>query len=339
MRVAVFHGAGKPITIERAPIPEPATSEVLIKVSRCGICGTDISMTSGGAFSYPVGCRLGHEYAGEVVDTGRAVTSLKVGDHVTCLAMAGCGRCEACRQGRQFHCSSARPLFGGFGDYLAAPEAATFRLPQGLSMADGALVEPIACGRHALKLANFQPGERILVLGAGSIAMAIVFWARRRGAGEIIVSSRSAHRRETALAMGADLFHSADEDDPETLERALVRAPDVVAECIGQPGMIGKAVNHVRMGGAVVSMGMCMHAEPFLGAQCTFKDARVVFPLAYSAEDFTETIKAFEADDADPSLMVSEIIALEEVPAAFERIRAGGKSLKVQVDLNRSVDT
>lgn len=338
MRVTIFHEAGKPFTVEQASIPTPTEDEVLVKIGRCGICGSDVSMTSGGPCDFPRGASMGHEWAGEVVEVGRGVTRLKVGDRVCTPAQGGCGKCAACLRGRQAECPFGIFLFGGFGDFTTAPEVATFRVPQSLSLVDTALVEPMACGRRAMHMANLQPGQRVLVLGAGSMAMAVVFWARRLGAGEIIVASRSGHRREATLAMGASLFHSADRDDPETLERALLNPPDIVAECVGKPGMIGTAIGRVRFGGVVVSLGMCMHAEPFLAIQASMKEARLMFPIAYSTEDFIETIKAFEADDVDPSVMVGETIAIEEVPAMIERLRAGEHHPKIMVDPNLSPD-
>jgi (R,R)-butanediol dehydrogenase/meso-butanediol dehydrogenase/diacetyl reductase len=195
MRVAVFNGAGRPITIERVPDPRPARDEVLVRVGRCGVCGSDLALTSGSPFDYALGCRLGHEYAGEVVELGAAVAGFRPGDRVACLPQAGCGACEACRAGRPIMCAQVRFVSGGFGDYVAVPAANAVRLPQGLSLADGALVEPMACGLRALRLAGLRAGERVLALGAGSMAIAIVYWARRLGAGRIVAASRSGHGR------------------------------------------------------------------------------------------------------------------------------------------------
>src|SRR6516225_6354642 len=106
MRVAIYEGPGKPIAIERMADPEPSSQDLLLKIGRCGICGSDVSMTSGSAFDYPIGCRLGHEYSGEVIEIGKDVTGFKAGDKVACFPHIGCGACPTCQSGRPFFCTS-----------------------------------------------------------------------------------------------------------------------------------------------------------------------------------------------------------------------------------------
>lgn len=330
MRAAVFHGPGR-ITIEEVPDPTPAPDGLVVKVGRCGICGGDVSMTSGGAFDYPLGQPIGHECAGEVVAVGREVQGFKVGDRVACMPAAGCGHCDLCRQGRPILCGQRQPG-GGFADYMAPAVHGVTKLPDGLSLADGALVEPIACGLHALRQAGLRGGERVLVLGAGAMALAVVFWARRLGAGRIVVASRSQRRAQAALAFGADAVLAFDPEDPQAIGRALGGAPDIVAECVGKPGMLNRAIAEARVGAAVISMGMCAQHEPVIPAGCTFKEVRLFFPLAYSLAEFEETARALDAASFDPCAMVSDVIALEEAPATIEALRAGRSALKVQVD-------
>src|SRR5579862_444175 len=119
MRAAVFNGPGRPISIERVADPRPAGNELLVEIARCGICGSDVSMTSEGPFAYAAGRRLGHEYAGEVVAIGRDVAGVKLGDRVACMPAAACGKCEACRAGRLLLCVDANSMIGGFADYIA----------------------------------------------------------------------------------------------------------------------------------------------------------------------------------------------------------------------------
>ncbi|CAN7590638.1 alcohol dehydrogenase catalytic domain-containing protein [Phenylobacterium sp. LjRoot225] len=336
MRAAVFHGAGR-ITIEEVPDPAPAPDGLVVKVARCGVCGGDVSMTSGSAFDYPLGQHIGHECAGEVVAVGRDAHGFKVGDRVACMPASGCGACDICRDGRPILCRAVRGHGGGFADYMTPTIHGAVRLPDSLSLADGALVEPMACGLHALRQAGMgqagmRGGERILVLGAGAMALAMTFWARRLGAGRIVVASRSDHRREVALAMGADAVVSFDEDDPDALLQALGGPPDIVAECVGKPGLLNRAIAQARVGGTVIAMGMCASQEPVIPAGCTFKEVRLFFPLAYSLAEFEETARAFDDADVRPEIMISEVIALEEVPATIESLRAGKRALKIQVD-------
>lgn len=330
MRAVIYHGPGKPIAIERVADPTPSKGDLLLKIGRCGICGSDPSMTSGSPFDYPIGCRLGHEFAGEVLEVGKDVTGFKVGDKVACLPHIGCGTCPTCLSGRPFYCTAVRFLSGGFADYIAFPHQSAVPLPQSLSLADGALVEPVACGLRALNLARMSGGEDVLVLGAGSMALAVVYWARQLGARTITVASRSSSKRDTMLALGADAFHSFDEDDPEAFAR--MTPPDIVAECAGKPGLLNKAIETVRPTGSVVSLGMCMQVEPILPVYCAFKEIRLYFPIAYTVDEFAATARAFETGTVRPEIMIDEVIGLADVPAVIEKMRAGANTRKVQVD-------
>ena len=334
MHVAVFHGPGQ-IAIEEAAEGALGDSDVRIAIARCGICGSDVSMTSGSPFDYQHGKALGHEFVGEVIERGRAATQFRVGDKLAVLPSGPCGQCEMCRQGRPLFCSNGRSLFGGFGERMVIPERAGFLLPGSVSLAEGALVEPMACGRRALRIGQMQRGDRVLVLGAGNMALAVIYWARLQGAGRIVVASRSARRDDIALAMCADATVRLDDPDPEALTRALGGQPDIVAECVGKPGMIARAIDKVRLGGSVLSLGMCSMPETIIPAMNTFKEVSLHFPLAYSIEDFTETIRAFDAGTVRPEDMVSATIGLGELPAMIETMRGPHEHLKVQVAPNQ----
>ena len=229
-------------------------------------------MTGEAPFTFAPGL-IGHEYAGEVVEVGRNVTGLAVGSRVAALPGTPCGQCKGCRRtGSAVFCSNPRRAangttgFGGFGEYVTIPAGGAIALPDALSFADGALVEPMACGLHALRMAGMAKGAVVLVLGAGSMALSMIYWARALGAGRIVVASRSAHRREVAMAMGADGFHSFAQDDPDELSALLGAMPDIVAECVGKAGMLAKAIEHVAPQGTVISLGMCQHNEPIMAA-------------------------------------------------------------------------
>jgi threonine dehydrogenase-like Zn-dependent dehydrogenase len=150
-----------------------------------------------------------------------------------------------------------------------------------------------------------------------------------------VAVSRSSHRRDTLMALGADAvlgFGGFDEGDPSALTRALGGPPDIVAECIGKPGMLGKAIEHAAPGGAVICMGMCMQPEPVTPALCAFKEIRLYFPVAYSIDEFVETAETFNKGSINPELMISDVIGLNDLPAMFDSLRAGIKTLKVHVD-------
>ncbi len=332
MRVAIFNGAGKPVTIEDRPEEEMGPGDVRLSIGRCGICGSDISMTSGSPFDYAAGRAIGHEFAGEAIEVGRDVTDVKVGDRLACIPSGPCGECAMCKAGRALFCMAGNSLFGGFGERKVIPRSAGFLMPGSVSMAEGALAEPMACGKRALRMAGFQKGHNILIVGAGNMALSVIYWGRLMGAGRIAVLSRSGKRDEIVRAFGADATIRLDEEDPGAVEAALGGAPDIVAECVGKTGMLQLAIDKAPIGGSVVSLGMCTAPDPIVPALNCFKEVSLHFPIGYSADDFTDTLRAFDAGSLRPEEMVSTTIALGSLPSMIEEMRGPNPYMKVMVD-------
>lgn len=333
MKAALFKAVGTPLAIEDLPDPEPGAGEAVIRVARCGVCGTDLHSTSGHGYTLPAGAQLGHEYAGEVVAVGRGVERLKVGDHVAALPVVGCGECDACRTGIDVLCSRWKGYGGGLADYAKISERGATILPQTLSLADGALVEPFAVGRRAVRLANPAPGDRALIIGPGPIGLAVLFWLRRAGVRSVALLASSDRRRPLAEAMGADTFILESETAQQDIVAALGGAPDIVFECAGVPGTIARAMALVRPQGQVVSLGFCMVPDQFIPGMALMKDVSLRFSLIYTRDDYAECAAALDADGDRARAMVTETVALADAPAAFERLRAGtGGGGKLLVD-------
>jgi (R,R)-butanediol dehydrogenase/meso-butanediol dehydrogenase/diacetyl reductase len=333
MKAAVFKGAGKPLAIETLPDPTPAAGELVLKVGRCGICGTDLHMTDGHAQTYPENSVIGHEFAGEVVAMGPGVSGYKPGDKVAAMPVVGCGQCGSCRLGDPMWCEQGLiGISGGFGQYAIAKAQAAIRLPQSLSLADGALVEPLAVGLHGVALAGLRPGARVLVQGAGAIGLAAAYWARRLGAGRIAVTARSRRGESFALQLGADRFLVSSEELQPQVEAALGGAPEVVFECAGVPGMVAQAVNLVRLRGTVVILGNCMLPDSFYPAQAMFKQVRIQGSMVYSLAEFETVAATFDAGHVEPRAMVTDTVSYEQLPAAFEALRRPAQQCKVMVN-------
>ncbi len=332
MRVAIFNGAGKPITIDDVPDDPLGPTDLRIEVGRCGICGSDISMTSGSAFDYAHGVRLGHEIAGTVIEAGKDVTCCKVGDTVAVFPTGFCGKCDMCLGGRPLFCPQGRMQFGGFGERMVITETSAFLFPTSVTMAEGALVEPIACGRKALRMAGLARGDAVLVLGGGSMGMAAIWWARRMGAGRVVVATRSGARHETLRAIGADEAVIVSAEDPEAIARAFPAGPPRIAvESIGKPGQLQFAAQHVGLGGSVISLGMCTVGDPVLPAFNAFRDVTMHFPVSYTTEDWIETIRSFDGGEVPGGIMVSETMPLAGLPGLIEEMRGAHSHQKVQI--------
>lgn len=334
MKAAIYPGGGKPITIEDVPDPTPERDEVIIKVHRCGVCGTDLHMTEGGAFEFPHGCTPGHEYAGEVVELGAGVSTLRKGDIITALPSRSCGRCEACARGNPVLCRNAPGTMGGFAEFNRVPASMAITLPSALSLADGALIEPLAVGLYGVRLAAMEPGERVLVLGAGSVALCAIYWARRFGAGRIVAMSRSERRKPMALAMGADAFVQYGADELKEAAEALGGAPSLVFECVGNPGFLGKAIQHAKVYGKVASLGFCTSPDPILPAMAGYKGVTLQFPVGYSLQDFQHVAEVMDKGHVDPKALITSVAPLNNLPDTLAKLRGPNAETKVHIDLS-----
>jgi 2-desacetyl-2-hydroxyethyl bacteriochlorophyllide A dehydrogenase len=335
MKAAVFNGVGVPLRIQNIPDPQPGKGEIVLRVGRCGICGSDLHMTDGTApMQYPLGAVPGHEFAGEVVAIGKEVERIRVGDFVTALPFDGCGQCAACLAGRSIFCANMVPLAGGFAQYIRTREKAAMVLPRTLSMTDGALIEPLAVGLHGVTLAKLRPGARVLVIGAGPVGLAATFWARRLGAGSIAVTASSRRREGLARQMGADAFvlPEADEELANLAVNALGGMPDVVVEAAGVAGMLAQAIQCVRPGGTICVLGFCVQPDAFLPCLAVFKEACMRFAVAYSMREFEHVARVLDSGAIEPRAMVTDQIGLDQLPGAFEALRSRTHQCKVVVD-------
>lgn len=333
MKSAIFTGAGQPLSIEDRPIPKPGPNRALIRVHRCGICGSDLHMTSGSAFDVPCGTAMGHEYAGEVVEVGPGVTEVKVGDRVTALPMSGCGACAACLADMPLHCNSLESMAGGYGEYTLIDARQAIHLPDSLSFEDGALVEPLASAlRGVRRVSDLNGGLRVAILGAGAIGASAAYWARRLGAGPIAMIARTRRNEGLAAAVGADSFLTVNDDLPRQLEDALGGAPDLVIECAGASGAIQQSIMLVRNGGTVLALGGCIQPDTIMPAVAMFKDIRLQFSVAYGHADFVQCVKTLDAGAVEPRALVGETISLSALPERFETLRSGSHAAKIMVD-------
>jgi 2-desacetyl-2-hydroxyethyl bacteriochlorophyllide A dehydrogenase len=332
MRAAVFHGAGEGLRIESLPDPEPGSGEIVFKIARCGICGSDIHMTNGHGMQYPIGMIPGHEYAGEVVAVGSGVTNVNLGDRVSVMPLTGCGRCAACRAGTPQFCDQMGANGGGFAEYAKAGAQQCILLPKSLTLADGALVEPMAVGYHGVAISGITPESKVLVLGAGPIGLCAVFWARRFNAARIAVAATSLRRSEYAYSMGADVFLDPERPVADAVIEALGGPPDIVFECAGVVGMLDQSVQVVRRRGTVVVLGICTVPDPFLPVTAVFKEVKLQFSITYSLSEFEAVARTFDAGHVEARSMISQTVPLSELPAFFETLHRSNNQCKVLVD-------
>jgi (R,R)-butanediol dehydrogenase/meso-butanediol dehydrogenase/diacetyl reductase len=331
MKAAVCYSSGKPLALEDRPDPSPRPGEVVLRVERCGICGSELHLNDGPPREFPGGLVMGHEFAGEVVALGPGVDGLSIGERVAAYPAVGCGACPACAAGNQILCQTGMRLLGGYAEYATIPAVAAIPLPDGLTPADGALIEPLTVSLYGVRQAALKPQARVLVLGAGTIALAAIYWARRTGAGRIVAMSRSVRRAEMAELMGADAFVAYGEAETAQAAEALGGSADAVFECVGSPGFLGKAIAHAGLIGDVISLGFGTAPDPIVPAAAGFKGVSLKFPVGYSHEDFRYTAETMLSGHIDPKAMISTTVDLAALPAKFEELLGPNSDTKVQV--------
>jgi len=273
---AVYLHAARDLRVHQDPIPEiTQPDEVLVQIGAVGVCGSDCHFYERGRigpFVVQAPIILGHECAGRIAAVGREVTGLVPGDMVCIEPGVPCRRCRRCREGRYNLCE-VRVLFmgtppadqGAFREYLTWPADFVFKLPQGVSVEDGAMVEPLAVGVHACRRGGISPGQSAAVLGAGPIGLLALQAAAAYGARPVIATDVIPFRLELARKLGG-LSIDASREDVAGAIRDLTdgRGADVVIETAGSITTIRQAMAAVKTGGVVVLVGMPPEDEAML---------------------------------------------------------------------------
>ncbi len=331
MKAAVFHELNKPLVVENVGDPRPSGAEVLVRVGRCGICGSDLHMTEESAFGIQPGVVLGHEFSGEIVELGKDVAGFKIGDHVAVAPLRGCGHCSSCFAGEPAWCRAMMLQGGGYAELALATDRQCRKLPSTTSLEDGALVEPLAVALHGVALSGLTPGARVLVMGAGPIGLGVAFWARRRGAAKVAMLDLTTLQSELAHTMGATSFVTTEADPIAKVHAALGGPPDIVFECVGRPGIIAQALEHLRPRGTIVMLGLCTAEDSFVPFRAVSKEARLITSAFFTMGEYQAALDTLDGGKAPPHAMITETVALSAMPAAFEALRKRTSQCKVMV--------
>jgi (R,R)-butanediol dehydrogenase / meso-butanediol dehydrogenase / diacetyl reductase len=350
MRALRFHAAHDLRVEELAEPPAPAGDEVVVKVAACGICGTDLHEYAAGPIVTPVephpltGAQnpqiLGHEFAGEVLATGPAVTRVHKGDRVAIMPLAYCGQCAYCRRGLQHLCARMACVglshaWGGMAELATVAEYQIVPLPDGVTYQQGALIEPTAVAAYGVERAGVSPGDQVLVTGAGPIGALAALCARSAGASTVYVSEPNAARRARAEALGvATVLDPTGADVPELLrERTDGLGVDVAIECSGHPAGFATAINSLRRRGTLAQTGLFVgeaSVEPMLWA---LNDLTIVGTWCYWVYDFDRIAAQIAAGDLPVERVVTGRVDLDGAPEAFARLASGtADEIKVLID-------
>lgn len=327
MRAAVLH-AVHDMRVEDVPMPQvSAERDVLVRVRSVGVCGSDVHFHERGIIGkYPLSepTIMGHEAAGEVVEVLDDGCGLRPGDRVAIEPGYTCRRCEFCKSGRYNVCPdvvflAAPPIDGAFCEYLAWPSDFLFRLPDGVSLDEGAMIEPLAVGLWAAKRAGVEAGDAVAVLGAGPIGLLTLQSAIAEGATRAIVSDLEAGRLELARDLGAtDLIDASEVDAEEAIiELTGGRGVDVAFECAGAVPALQMAMRVVKNGGTVQIVGMPAEQHPELPLYEIINRELDVKGLFRYVNCYPPSISLVESGRVQVEPLVTHHFTLEETPEAM----------------------
>ena len=328
MQALVYEGP-RELNMRMLPVPEPAVGEVLIKVSYAGICGSELSGYLGQNSLRVPPLVMGHEFTGSVVSIGEGVTGLAPGTRVTVNPLIHCGSCPRCRESRVQLCErrqligAHRP--GSFAEYVAVPAGSVVRLPEALTMEQGVLAEPLACAVHIGRLASMNPGDRLLVCGAGPIGILVMMTAQALGLRDIVVMDLNAQRLRIVEALGGIAV--------STREQLRWAAPesgfDLTVDAVGVDATRQQAVELTRAGGKVVFSGL-HDANSIIPVNIAVRNELVLLgAFCYNPGDFEQAVEWLRIGRIRLDDYV-EVCPLEEGQSCFERlIRNPGRTTKI----------
>lgn len=344
MRAVVLRN--KQLVLDTVPEPVPAPGQVVVKTLACGICGSDLhalhfadrmvetARRSGmPAFLDPArDIVMGHEFCAEIVDRGDGSANLAPGTRVVAMPIA-------------FDATGIKTigysndLPGGYAEFMVLNEMMLLPVPNGLSTEVAALTEPMAVGWHAVNKANLTADDVPLVIGCGPVGLAVIAALKVRGAAPILAADYSPKRRELARRLGADVVLDPRETSPYSswAEHAVPEGcdplspitlmgmgpqprPGVIFECVGVPGVLQQIVEGAPRHARVVVVGVCMEADTIEPAIGINKELNVQFVLGYSPQEFAETLGHLAEGKIDAAPMITDKVALAEVPAAFDAL-------------------
>ncbi len=318
------------LEIADVPEPAPAADEVLIRVSACGICGSDVHGYDGSSGRRIPPIVMGHEAAGFVAAVGAAVSRVSQGDRVTFDSTVSCGACDYCRRGEINLCDNRKVLgvscgdyrrAGAFAEFVTVPERIVHRLPESLAFPEAAMLEAVSVALHAVALSQAAPGQTALVLGAGMIGLLTLQALQVAGCSRVYIADVDASRLKLATSLGATavLLATGTELAAQISGFTQGRGVDVALEAVGINATVGAAVDCVRKGGTVTLIGNISPEVTLPLQKVVTRQIRMQGSCA-SAGDYPRAIELVSGGRIKVKPLISAIAPLEDGPHWFERL-------------------
>ncbi|MFD2830055.1 alcohol dehydrogenase catalytic domain-containing protein [Corticicoccus populi] len=325
MKASVFYGKDD-IRFEEVQKPVINDNEILIKLKACGLCGTDIHKVLEESVSK--GTVLGHEFAGEVVETGKNVSSFSIGDRVTGGIHVPCFTCDQCSRGHYTLCPEFKKTNihpGGFSEYIKIPvehvRHLLYKIPEELSYSEASLAEPVACCIHGQKAVNIHPGDRVLIMGAGPIGLIHAQLLKKQLVKEVVITDVSDHRLNNAHAFGADtIINTAENNLRDYIQENGHPGFDIVIIAAGVSALLPEAMNVLKRGGTVVCFSpFTINPDVTIDAGMFFHDEKsIVGTYSVSPYEFEEALLAIQNGVINTEVLITHEMPLSDLGEAIQ---------------------
>lgn len=342
MKAVIKKGYG-PFELEYTDIPKPEVKDddVLIKVKAAAICGSDLGLyydtVTGKTVDYPI--VIGHEFAGEICETGKNVTRWKAGDRVVSDNTGYvCGECYACGSGEYLFCSHRKgmgnDMDGGFAEYVKIPGQVLnafpnclYRIPDNKSFEEASMMDPCCNGYKAvIQEGGLLPGQNVVVFGAGALGLFSIAAARIGGAGRIIsvgMSEDEKVRFDIAKKLGATDFVVADKEDAPARCREIAGKEGValIIDCAGAPVVLKQAIDIIRNGGKIVKIGYSRQPVGFSLDSMALKGVTLIGHMGYDSTSWKNCLRLLEKGEIDMEAVISHRLPLSQWKTGIELVK------------------
>lgn len=329
----------EPYRIEVMEVPEPEITEenqVKVQVKAVGICGTDLHTFKGERDDIEYPRIMGHELSGLVVETGKAVSRVKKGDHVVFDPVHACGQCRTCKRGHGNVCLDVKcfgvQMDGGFQDYIVVTEDKLYTMPDNISYECGALAEPFSIAANIIARAGIEEGDRVVIFGSGTIGISVLQAVKKLG-NAVLVSDIADAKLAMAKDYGADaVVNSRTGNLTEAVEQFSPGGADVLIDAVGTAGIMAQCVKLAAPCGRIVEIGF----DPKEAAVCPINITKKELTISGSRMNShrMETVVQWLKDGTITEKMISRVYALEDIEKAFkDTLAQGGIWLKTMIRL------
>ncbi len=339
MKLQVMTGPGK-IRFDEVDIPSPGSGQVLVKMKRIGVCGSDIHVFHGKHpyVSYPL--TQGHEVSGRIEELGPNTQGLEVGQKVTIEPQVTCGQCHPCRHGKYNLCEDLKVMgfqtLGSASDYFVVDAKHVTPLPDTMSYEEGAMIEPLAVGVHACSQYGDVNGKKVAVIGAGPIGILLMQALKAFGADKVIMTDVSDYRLELARTCGADeVYNTKVLDFGHCLVKAFGKdKADVIYDCAGNNITMNQAIANARKGSDILLVAVFADMASIDLAKLNDSELTLRTSMMYRHEDYVDAIEMVSKGLVDLKPLISKHFAFEDYLKAYDYIEENHeRTMKVIIDL------